>query len=185
MVDPATLSAPGFPRIGDYALLSDCHTGALAAPDGAIEWMCVPRFDSPSVFAALLDRGAGMFRFAPNETVPVARRYEPGTNILETTWSTPTGWLVVRDALTIGPWRARSDDPHTRPPPDLDAERVLVRIAECVQGEVDIAMSCHPSLDYGRQAPQWELSDDLHAATTQEDAQLPRLLLVTDLNMGI
>ena len=139
-----------FPRIADYGLLSDCHTGALVAPDGSIEWLCVPRFDSPSVFGAILDRGAGRFRFGPRETVPVARRYEPGTNILETTWATPTGWLVVRDVLTIGPWRSRPDDPHTRPPPDLDAERVLVRVAECVQGEVEVDLSCHPRLDYGR-----------------------------------
>src|SRR5438128_11063185 len=114
----------GFPPIGDYGFLSDCHTGALVAPDGSVEWLCIPRFDSPSVFGALLDRGAGSFRIGPREVVPVARRYLPGTNILETTWATKTGWLVVQDALTIGKWRSRPDDPHTRPPPDLDAEWV-------------------------------------------------------------
>ena len=163
------LDAPGFPRIADYGLLSDCHTGALVAPDGSIEWLCVPRFDSPSVFGAILDRAAGRFRFGPRETVPVARRYEPGTNVIEATWASPTGWLVVRDVLTIGPWRSRPDDPHTRPPPDLDAERVLVRVAECVQGEVEVDLSCHPVLDYGRRTPEWELSEDLHLATTQDD----------------
>lgn len=85
----------------------------------------MPRFDSPSVFGAVLDRGSGRFRLGPRETVPVARRYDPGTNVLETTWATATGWLLVRDALVIGPWRERPDDPHTRPPPDLDAEHVL------------------------------------------------------------
>ncbi len=184
-VDPAKLHAPGFPRIADYALLSDCHTGALVAPDGAIEWLCVPRFDSPSVFGAILDRGAGRFRFGPREMVPVARRYEPGTNVLETTWATRTGWLVVRDALTIGPWRARSDDPHTRPPPDLDAERVLVRVAECVQGEAEIDLWCRPMLDYGRIAPEWDLSADRHLASTQDDGSAPRLLLRSDLNLGV
>ena len=159
MVDPATLAAPGFPRIADYGMLSDGHTGALVAPDGTIEWLCVPRFDSPSIFAAILDRAAGRFRFGPRETVPVARRYAPGTNVLETTWATETGWLVVRDALTIGPWRERSDDPHSRPPPDLDAERVLVRVAECVQGEVEVELLCRPVADYGRGAVDWELDD--------------------------
>ena len=174
----------GFPPIAEYGFLSDCHTGALVAPDGAIEWLCVPRFDSPSVFGAALDRGAGRFRVGPREAVPVARRYFPGTNIVETTWATKTGWLVVGDALTIGPWRPRSDDPHTRPPPDLDAECVLVRCATCVQGEVPIEVSCHPRFDYGRIAPQWDLADDRHSATATAEGQ-PSLVLTTDLNLGI
>jgi alpha,alpha-trehalase len=81
-----------FPPIADFAFLSDCHTGALVAPDGAIDWLCVPRFDSPSIFGSLLDRGAGSFRLAPfGINVPSARTYEPGTNTLVTSWRTPTG----------------------------------------------------------------------------------------------
>src|SRR5512142_1968701 len=95
-VQSAAAPSP-FPPIADYAFLSDCHTGALLAPDGSIEWLCVPRFDAPSVFGALLDRGAGGFRLGPyGVEVPGSRRYEPGTNIAETTWMTPSGWLVVR-----------------------------------------------------------------------------------------
>ncbi|MBA2522709.1 MAG: hypothetical protein H0V25_05185, partial [Solirubrobacterales bacterium] len=119
-----------FPPIADYAFLSDCHTGALVAPDGTVEWLCPPRFDSPSVFAALLDRSAGGWRFGPsNMGKPVGRRYEPGTNIVETTWMTPTGWMIVRDALVIGRWRSREStkpSAHTRPPSDFDAHHVLV-----------------------------------------------------------
>ena len=102
---PQSAAAPSpFPPIADYAFLSDCHTGALVAPDGAIDWLCVPRFDAPSVFGSLLDRQAGFFRFGPfGINHPTARAYVPGTNVLETTWKTPTGWVVVRDALTIGP----------------------------------------------------------------------------------
>ena len=104
---PQSAAAPSpFPPIADYAFLSNCHTGALVAPDGAIDWLCVPRFDSPSVFGSLLDRGAGAFRFGPfGVNVPTTRIYEPGTNTLATTWHTPTGWVIVRDALTIGPRR--------------------------------------------------------------------------------
>ena len=173
----------GFPRIGEYAFLSDCHTGALVAADGSVEWLCLPRFDSPSIFAALLDRGAGRFRLGPRETVPVARRYVPGTNTLETTWATDRGWIVVRDALTIGPWRKRPDDPHRRPPPDRDAERVLLRVVECVQGEVEVDLVCHPHPDYARREASWELSDDLHAATIVDPE--PAVVLVTDLNLGV
>src|SRR3954454_7880851 len=114
-----------FPPIADYGFLSDCHTSALVAPDGTVEWLCPPRFDSPSVFATILDRSAGGFRLGPALMgVPAGRRYEPGTNVLETTWMTPTGWLVVRDALLIGPWRSRQDTgaptAHTRPPTDYE-----------------------------------------------------------------
>src|SRR5580698_7392678 len=85
-----------FPPIADYAFLSDCSTTALIAPDGAVEWMCLPRPDSPSVFATLLDRSAGFFRFGPvHSRVPAQRRYVPGTMVLETTWSTATGWMIV------------------------------------------------------------------------------------------
>src|SRR6516165_8274315 len=113
-----------FPPIADYGFLSDCHTGALVAPDGSVEWMSLPRFDSASVFGALLDRRAGSFRVGPyGLSVPLGIRYLPGTMILETTWMCPAGWLVVRDALTIGRWDEAQASPsgHTRPPTDHDA----------------------------------------------------------------
>ena len=90
-----------FPRIGSYGFLSDCETGALHSSSGSIEWLCLPRFDSPSIFGALLDRSAGALRVSPDERIPVARRYEPGTNVVETTWATESGWVIVRDALLI------------------------------------------------------------------------------------
>ena len=72
-----------FPPIADFAFLSNCHTGALVAPDGSIDWLCVPRFDAPSVFGSLLDRQAGYFRLGPfGINHPTARVYEPGTNVL-------------------------------------------------------------------------------------------------------
>jgi hypothetical protein len=138
-----------FTPIADYAFLSNCHTGALVAPDGAIDWLCVPRFDSPSVFGSLLDREAGAFRLGPfGINVPVARIYEPGTNTLVTTWHTPTGWIMVRDALTIGP-RTGEDTvtPHTRPPADEDADHMLVRTVLCLDGHVEVELVCEPRRD--------------------------------------
>jgi GH15 family glucan-1,4-alpha-glucosidase len=175
-----------YPRIASYGFLSDCHTGALVAPEGSIEWLCLPRFDSPSVFGSLLDRGAGFWRIGPPGLgAPVSRRYEPGTNLLETTWMTGSGWVVVRDALTVGDWRQENDfEPHRRPPPDDEAEHVLVRSVHCVQGEVDIEMICQPAFDYGETRVEWQRRGD--AGT---DAELThdniRLILTGDLGLGV
>jgi alpha,alpha-trehalase len=174
-----------FTPIADYAFLSNCHTGALVAPDGTIDWLCVPKFDSPSVFEALLDRGAGGFRFAPfGINVPSARVYEPGTNSLVTSWKTPTGWLVVRDSLTMGPRRGEdTTTPHTRPPADEDAEHVLVRTARCLSGHVEIDLVCEPAFDYGRAPAEWSVSEDRHYAQASGADQT--LQLQTDLSIGI
>ena len=166
---PQSAAAPSpFPPIADYAFLSDCHTGALVAPDGAIDWLCIPSFDSPSIFGSLLDRQAGFFRFGPFGIAhPTARAYEPGTNVVRTTWRTPSGWVVVRDALTLGP-RDHEDTvtPHTRPPADDDADHMLVRTVECLDGRVEIELVCEPAFDYGRAPAAWEILDepDHHAA---------------------
>jgi alpha,alpha-trehalase len=175
-----------FPPIADYAFISNCHTGALVAPDGAIDWLCVPRFDAPSVFGSLLDRGAGSFLFAPfGLNVPTTRAYEPGTNVLVTTWNTPSGWVIVRDALTIGPRRGEDTiTPHTRPPADEDADHVLVRTARCLEGSVEMELICEPAFDYGRTPAEWSLVDeDRHAADATGADQAFRLR--TDMALGI
>jgi alpha,alpha-trehalase len=159
---PQSAAAPSpFPPIADYAFLSNCHTGALVAPDGSIDWLCVPRFDSPSVFGSLLDREAGSFRFGPfGINHPAGRVYEPGTNTLLTTWKTPTGWVLVRDALTMGPRRGEDEvTPHTRPPTDEDGDHLLVRTVLCIDGEVEVELVCEPVFDYGRTTPEWTVHD--------------------------
>src|SRR5213595_3528893 len=89
-------AASPFPPIADYAFLSDCETCALVAPSGSVEWLCLPRFDSPSVFGAILDRDAGMFRLGPDGVaVPSARRYLPGTMVLETSWLLPASFALL------------------------------------------------------------------------------------------
>ncbi len=175
-----------FPPIADYAFLSNCHTGALVAPDGAVDWLCIPSFDSPSVFGSLLDRGAGAFRLGPfGINHPTAQAYEPGTNVLVTTWKTPTGWIVVRDALTIGPWgREDTVTPHTRPPADDDADHMLVRTVECLDGTVEVELVCEPVFDYARVPAEWTLVDDgRHAADASGGGLTFRLQ--TDMALGI
>jgi GH15 family glucan-1,4-alpha-glucosidase len=182
---PSAAAPSPFPPIADYAFLSDCHTGALVAPDGSIDWLCVPSFDAPSIFGSLLDREAGSFRFAPfGMSVPTDRVYEPGTNTLLTTWHTPTGWAVVRDALVMGP---RHDEdvitPHTRPPADDDGDHMLVRTVLCLEGRVEIELVCEPVFDYGRVAAEWTLDDARHTADATGADQTIRLQ--TDLVAGI
>src|SRR2546423_12046371 len=110
----ATLGGSPFPPIADYGFLSDCETVALVAPSGNVEWLCLPRVDSPSVFRAMLDRDAGLFRIGPSGVnVPASRRYLPGTMVLETSWGTGSGWVIVRDVLLIGNWHHENDRSHT------------------------------------------------------------------------
>jgi alpha,alpha-trehalase len=180
-------AASAFPPIADYAFLSDCSTTALVAPDGAVEWLCLPRADSPSVFGTLLDRSAGFFRFGPAHThVPAQRRYEAGSMVLETTWFTATGWLVVRDALVMGPWQGEARIPgQLRPPGDFTARGMLVRSAYCMTGQVDLMIDCMPLFDYGRTSGQWSYTADGYGeATCQAEGQCT-LRLTSNLNLGI
>ena len=188
--NPAHRSA--FPPIGDYAFLSDTETNCLIARNGSVEWMCVPRPDSPSVFGAVLDRSAGHFRLAPyGVNVPVDRRYLPGSLMVETTWQTETGWIIVRDALVMGPWHDndRRSRTHRRTPTDWDAEHILLRTVRCVSGTVELHMSCEPAFDYHRGTTKWEYSGPAYgeaiATARDTDADTPTLRLTTDLRLGL
>jgi GH15 family glucan-1,4-alpha-glucosidase len=191
-VSPPAGAAPGspFPPIADYGFLSDCHTGALVSSDGSIEWMCLPYFDSPSIFGALLDRGAGSWRVGPYGLyVPAGRRYIPGTNMIETTWMTPAGWMRVVDALAIGEWHDnKRGSSHTRPPTDFDADHLLVRMLECVQGQVQVEIVCEPMLDYGATPATWEHVDvgaEGTCALDASDGETTSFRLLSDVRMGI
>ena len=177
-----------FPPIAQYGFLSDCETGALVAPSGNVEWLCLPRFDSPSVFGAMLDRDAGMFKLGPADVeVPTDRRYLPGTMVLETSWGTRGGWIVVRDVMLIGPWHHEHDrsKTHRRSPTDYDADHVLLRCVRCVNGEVQVLLDCEPVFDYGRAAAHWEYTGSgYHEATATCEGIDVQLKLTTDLNVG-
>jgi alpha,alpha-trehalase len=176
-----------FPPIADYGFLSDCEVCALVAPSGNVEWMCLPRMDGPSVFAAVLDRGAGTFRLGPPDVVvPAGRRYLPGTMALETTWATPGGWAVVRDVLLVGPWRHhdRRSDTYQRVPEDHAAERVLLRTVQCLNGSIDVMLECEPVFDYGRQRGTWHYTGSGYGRAEARLGDEPQFRLTTDLNLG-
>jgi GH15 family glucan-1,4-alpha-glucosidase len=186
--DRQGIRVSAFPPIGDYGFLSDCETTALVAPSGNVEWLCLPRMDSPSVFGSILDRDAGSFRVGPADvTVPAARRYIPGTMVLETSWETRMGWLRVRDALAVGPWHHDSERSHShrRSPTDHDADHVMVRLIECVQGSAEIKLECEPAFDYGGLSAEWEYTGTgyTEAVAASEGMDL-RLRLITDLRLG-
>jgi GH15 family glucan-1,4-alpha-glucosidase len=189
MPGAAPMRGAAFPPIADYGFLSDCETGALLAPNGNIEWLCLPRFDSPSVFGAILDRDAGGFRLGPDGVeVPAARRYLPGTMVIETSWGTRSGWIIVRDVLLIGPWHHEQDrsETHRRSPTDYDADHVLLRLVRCVNGEVQINLDCEPQFEYGRSPGEWGYDGPgYHEAVCRCPDSDVELRLTTDMNVGI
>jgi alpha,alpha-trehalase len=171
-----------FPPIGGYGFLSDCHTSALVSYDGAVEWLCLPRFDSPSVFAALLDRGAGHFKLAPRGViVPISRRYEPGTLVIETTWVTDTGWVVVHDLLSIGEW-APEGGSRGRPQTAHESDHSLLRVMTCIDGEVEMEMECAPLFSYGEKAARWT-GGELGEALAHSDGV--ELRLTSDMELSL
>ena len=174
--------------IGDYGFLSDGEVSALIAPGGAVDWMCVPRFDSPSAFGAILGRRAGSFRIAPVDVeVPSDRRYLPGTMILETSWGTATGWIIVRDALLVGPWHHERDRSRTyrRTPNDYEAEHILLRTIRCVSGEVQTIMDCEPVLDYGQKHVRWDYTGEgYYQGRASAEGSDVELTLTTDMRIG-
>ena len=176
-----------FPPIADYGFISDCENSCLVAPDGSVEWLCLPRPDSPSVFGALLDRTAGNFRFGPMGThVPHHRRYVPGTMVLETTWHTPTGWLLVQDLLVVQPVTdgARRQD-YRRAPGDAAATGTLLRLATCIEGHVEVVVNVVPVFEYGVQTGMWDYDGDgYETMTVRPPVGDPALSVTSTIRLG-
>src|SRR3954463_9919772 len=132
--------------IADYALVSDCHSAALVSRDGSIDWLCFPRFDSPSTFGRILDESAGHWSIRPVADAELTRRYQPETLVMETTFRTATGTARVIDALAVG----RNERGHAL---GAEAPSTLVRVVEGVHGEVELDLDYAPRPEYGLICP--------------------------------
>ncbi len=135
--------AASYRPIGDYALIGDCRSAALVSRDGSIDWLCLPIFDGPSVFAAILDAGrGGCFRVSAAGNARLSRRYVGNSAVLETTFTTPGGVLRLTDAMPVADEATKSAS--------LWPDHEVVRRAECVEGEVVVEVVFEPRPDYGR-----------------------------------
>ncbi|MFB9890334.1 glycoside hydrolase family 15 protein [Planobispora takensis] len=148
MTEVAEMSG-AYPAIEDHGIVGDLQTAALVASDGTVDWFCSPRFDSPSVFASLLDHGkGGYFRITPDVKDYVTRQlYLPGTAVLITRFMTPEGVGEVIDFMPIAGDTAT--DRH-----------LLVRVVRVVRGQMRFVVECVPAFDYARGDHRTETTDD-------------------------
>ena len=138
--------------IADYALLSDRHSAALVSRGGSIDWLCVPRFDSPSIFARLLDDKAGHWSIRAKDATEVTRRYLDRTMVLETTFHTRTGTVAILDALAMG-------DGNRGHQLGKNAPHLLLRRATCTEGDVELELEYAPRPEYGLVFPLLDVVD--------------------------
>src|SRR5918994_862475 len=153
MVPDRTSKSLSYPPIDDYALIGDCRSAGLISGDGSLDWLCLPRFDSPSVFAALLDaREGGRFSIRPVGEYSSERRYLPDTNVLETTFRCPSGAFALRDVMSV----SSEEDKRA----SLTPEHEVLREIEGIDGVVEVEVLYDPRPDYGLTRPvlerQWD-----------------------------
>jgi GH15 family glucan-1,4-alpha-glucosidase len=151
--DRAVAQARGSLPIAEYGLLADCNTAALVASDGSIDWLCFPRYDSPSVFARLLGEDAGHWSIRPAGTFTSDRRYVPGTLVVETMFTTDSGSVRITDALVFAEGQRGHDLGH-------DAPHELVRSVEGIAGEVELSFELAPRTEYGLVRPLIRMEGD-------------------------
>jgi GH15 family glucan-1,4-alpha-glucosidase len=144
---PASTREAAAPAIGDYAIIGGCRSAALISREGSLDWLCLPRFDGPSVFGALLDRGkGGRFSVRPAGRFTVSRRYIGDTNVLETTFRTETGTVRLVDLMPVASENDKRRHLHT--------DHQILRMVECVDGEAEIEVVCDPRPRYARVIPR-------------------------------
>jgi GH15 family glucan-1,4-alpha-glucosidase len=154
---PTAAPIPGadedFRPIADYGLLADCTTAALVSSAGSLDWLCLPHYDSPAVFARILDPDAGHWSIAPVGEHTATRRYLPGSLVLETTFTTPTGSVRLTDALACAAGQRGHDLGHGAP-------HEVLRLVEGVEGEVELRLEVAPRPEYGLVRPLFRMEGD-------------------------
>jgi len=138
--------------ISDYAFVSDCHSAALISRGGSIDWLCFPRFDGPSVFGRILDEAAGHWSIRPLNDAEITRRYLADTLVLETTFRTASGTVVVTDTLAVG----RNERGHEL---GAHAPSAMLRSVTALTGTVEMVMEFAPRPEYGLVFPVFERVD--------------------------
>ncbi len=141
---PASLDE--FRPIADYGLLADCNSAALVSRDGSIDWLCLPRYDSPAIFARILDPAAGHWSIRPAEPFTTERRYLPGTLVLETTFCTDSGEARLTDAMAFA-------DGQRGHEVGLGSPHELLRSVEGISGEVQMLLELVPRPEFGLVRP--------------------------------
>src|SRR4051812_28259519 len=145
-------TAADFRPIADYGLLADCTSAALVSSAGSIDWLCLPRFDSPAVFTRLLDPAAGHWSITPVEDFEATRRYLPGTLVIETTFTTASGSVRLTDALAFQPGQRGHDL-------GKDAPHELLRSVEGTEGTVELRFELAPRPEYGLVRPLFRMEE--------------------------
>jgi GH15 family glucan-1,4-alpha-glucosidase len=151
--EPQTISAiDGFRPIADYGLLADCNSAALVDRDGSIGWLCLPRYDSPAVFAEILDPAGGHWQIRPTGRYRGERRYLPGTLVIETTFSTEKGTVKLTDAMAFAAGQRHHDLGFAAP-------HLVLRLVEGIEGEVELELVLAPRPEYGLVTPLFRRTD--------------------------
>src|SRR3954469_22151119 len=150
--DEWPMTASDFKPIADYGLLSDCNTSALVARDGSIDWLCMPRFDSPALFARILDPDAGHWTIAPAGRSTVDRSYTDGSLVVKTLFATETGKASLTDAMAFAQGQRGHDLGN-------EAPHEVLRVVEGIDGDVEFELELAARPEYGLVKPLVRLTE--------------------------
>jgi len=167
--DPHVRGRSGYLSISGYGLIGDCRSAALVGIDGSIDWLCLQRFDDESVFSRILDATkGGYWQIAPDTPYRVQRRYRDRANLLDTTFSTGTGVVLLTDFMPV-------DEHHIEGQERAHDEPRIIRIVECLAGRMRLRQTFDPRPDYAMQVPEYDGGEHhVHA-----DVEQLRLCLVS------